>query len=167
MALRQVITWGDPRLKDKNQDVGDWTPELEQLAEDMFETLAAQEGAGLAAPQLGINIRLATVDISGGADPTKKIILINPEILREEGEQIGEEGCLSIPGVQEVLKRPMKVWVRNRKPNGEWEELEGEEFLARALCHEIDHLMGRLFVEYLGPVKRSIVQRRYQKKHRD
>ena len=167
MALRQVITWGDPRLKDKNQDVGDWTPELEQLAADMFETLAAQDGAGLAAPQLGINIRLAVVDISGGADPSQKRILINPEILREEGEQIGEEGCLSIPGVQEVLKRPMKVWVRSRKPDGSWEELEGEEFLARALCHEIDHLRGRLFVEYLGPVKRGIIQRKYQKQHRD
>ena len=167
MALRQVITWGDPRLKDKNQDIGDWTPELEQLAADMFETLAAQEGAGLAAPQLGININLAVVDIGGAAGQAQKIVLINPQILKEEGEQIGEEGCLSIPGVQEVLKRPMKVWVKNRKPNGEWEELEGEEFLARALCHEIDHLRGRLFVEYLGPVKRSIVKRKYQKQHMD
>ena len=167
MALRQVITWGDPRLKDKNQDIGDWTPELEQLAADMFETLAAQEGAGLAAPQLGININLAVVDIGGAAGQAQKIVLINPQILKEEGEQIGEEGCLSIPGVQEVLKRPMKVWVKNRKPNGEWEELEGKEFLARALCHEIDHLRGRLFVEYLGPVKRGIVKRKYQKQHRD
>jgi len=167
MAVRQVITWGDPRLKNKNQDVEDWTPDLDQLAADMFETLTAREGAGLAAPQVGINIRLAVIDVSGGADPAQKIVLINPEIIREEGEQIGEEGCLSIPGISEVIKRPMKVWVKNRKPDGDWEELEAEELQARAFCHEIDHLRGRLFVEHLGPVKRDIVQRKYQKQRRD
>jgi len=167
MAVRQVITWGDPRLKNKNLDVEDWTPELEQLVADMFETLAAQEGAGLAAPQLGINIRLAVIDVSGGVDPAQKVVLINPEIIREEGEQIGEEGCLSIPGIIEILKRPMKVWIKNRKSYGDWEELEAEELQARAFCHEIDHLKGRLFVERLGPVKRSIVQRKYQKQRRD
>ncbi|MDR2697676.1 MAG: peptide deformylase [Holophagales bacterium] len=167
MAVRQVITWGDPRLKNKNLDVEDWTPELDQLVADMFETLSAHEGAGLAAPQVGINIRLAVIDVSGGADPAQKIVLINPEIIREEGEQIGEEGCLSIPGVSEVLKRPMKVCVKSRKPDGAWEELEAEELQARAFCHEIDHLRGRLFVEHLGPVKRDIIQRKYQKQRRD
>ncbi|MDR0498144.1 MAG: peptide deformylase [Holophagales bacterium] len=167
MAVRQVITWGDPRLKNKNRDVEDWTPELDQLVADMFETTASQEGAGLAAPQVGINIRLAVVDVSSGADPAQKVVLINPEIIREEGEQIGEEGCLSIPGFTEVLKRPMKVWIKNRKPNGDWEELEAEELRARAFCHEIDHLHGRLFVEHLGPVKRNIIQRKYQKQRRD
>jgi len=167
MAVRQVITWGDPRLKSKNRDVGDWSSELDQLVADMFETLVAQEGAGLAAPQLGINIRLAVIDVSSGNDPAQKIVLINPEIVREEGEQIGEEGCLSIPGICEVLKRPMKIWVKNRKPDGICEELEAEELKARAFCHEIDHLRGRLFVEHLGPVKRSIVQRKYQKQRRD
>ena len=163
MTVRQVITWGDPRLKNKNVDVGDWTPELDKLVADMFETTIAQEGAGLAAPQVGLNINLAVVDVNTG----EKIVLINPEILREEGEQIGNEGCLSIPGVQEPLKRPMKVWVKNRKPNGAWEEVEGEGLFARALCHEIDHLKGRLFVEYFGPVRRSVIQRKYQKQRRD
>ncbi|MDR1841817.1 MAG: peptide deformylase [Holophagales bacterium] len=163
MTVRQVITWGDPRLKNKNVDVGDWTPDLDKLVADMFETTIAQEGAGLAAPQVGLNINLAVVDVNTG----EKIVLINPEILREEGEQIGNEGCLSIPGVQEPLKRPMKVWVKNRKPNGAWEEVEGEGLFARALCHEIDHLKGRLFVEYFGPVKRSVIQRKYQKQRRD
>jgi len=163
MSVRQVITWGDPRLKNKNEDVGNWLPELDELVSDMFETTIAQEGAGLAAPQLGININLAVVHVSAG----ERIVLINPEIIKEEGEQLGSEGCLSIPGVQETLKRPMKVLIKNRKPNGSWEEIEGEGLLARALCHEIDHLKGRLFVEYFGPVKRSVIQRRYQKQRRD
>lgn len=76
---------------------------------------------------------------------------------------MGPEGCLSIPGIREVLERPMKVWVKNRKPDGSWEEITGEELLARAFCHEIDHLRGRLFVEYFGPVKRQVIQRKYQK----
>jgi peptide deformylase len=163
MTVRQVLTWGDPRLKSKNADVGDWTPDLDRLVEDMFETTAAHEGAGLAAPQLGININLAVIDVGDG----KRMVLINPEIAREEGEQDGSEGCLSIPGVTELVKRPMKVWVRNRKPGGSWEEVEGEGTAARALCHEIDHLRGRLFVEYLGPVRRGLIQKKYQKQRRD
>ena len=163
MAVRTVITWGDPRLKIDSQDVGDWTPELDQLVEDMFETAIAEEGVGLAAPQVGINLNIAVIDTSSGQEPEKKIVLINPEIVRTEGTQVGQEGCLSIPGVHEVLERPQKVWAKNRRPDGSWEELVGEDLLARAFCHEIDHLRGRLFVEYFGPVKRSIIQRRYQK----
>lgn len=166
MAVRQVITWGDPRLKSKNQDVGEWSHELEQLVEDMFETMIALEGSGIAAPQLGININLAVIDTTGGTDSNQRVVLINPEILEEEGEQAGSEGCLSIPGIQENLKRPMRVRVKTRKPDGTYSEIEGQEFLARALRHEIDHLNGRLFVEYFGPVKRGIVQRKYQKMQR-
>ena len=162
MAVRQVLTWGDPRLKEKNADVGDWTPDLDKLVADMFETMVAQDGAGLAAPQLGINIRLAVVDVGDG----KKLVLINPEIVMEEGEQVGSEGCLSVPGITELIKRPMKVRVKTRKPNGSWDEIEGEGVTARALCHEIDHLRGRLFVEYLGPVKRGLVKRQYQKQRK-
>jgi len=163
MAVRQVLTWGDPRLKDKNSDIGDWTPELDKLVADMFETTLAQEGAGLAAPQLGININLAVIDVGDH----KKIVLINPVITKEEGEQEGSEGCLSIPGITELVKRPMKVWVKNRKPDGSWEEIEGEGITARAFCHEIDHLRGRLFVECLGPVKRRLIQSAYHKQRGD
>ncbi|MBS1784577.1 MAG: peptide deformylase [Acidobacteria bacterium] len=163
MAVREVVTWGDPRLKKDSEDVGAWTPELDQLVADMFETALAEEGVGLAAPQIGINLNLAVIDCSCGEDPSQKIVLINPEIVREEGVQVGPEGCLSIPGIREVLERPMKVWVKNRKPDGSWEEITGEELLARAFCHEIDHLRGRLFVEYFGPVKRQVIQRKYQK----
>ena len=165
MAVREVVTWGDPRLKKNSEDVGAWTPELEQLVEDLFETALAEEGVGLAAPQIGINLNLAVIDCSCGEDPDQRIVLINPEIVREEGLQVGPEGCLSIPGISEVLERPKKVWVKNRRPDGTWHELEGEDLLARAFCHEIDHLRGRLFVEYFGPVKRQVLQRRYQKHH--
>lgn len=163
MAVHEVVTWGDPRLKKDSEDVGAWTPELDQLVADMFETALAEEGVGLAAPQIGINLNLAVIDCSCGEDPAQKIVLINPEIVREEGQQVGPEGCLSIPGIREVLERPMKVWVKNRRPDGSWEEITGEELLARAFCHEIDHLRGRLFVEYFGPVKRQVIQRKYQK----
>ena len=166
MAVKPVITWGDPRLKINSADVGAWSPELDQLVEDLFETSLFEEGVGLASPQVGLNLNLAVIDTSCGADPSARIVLINPEIVRQEGSQVGPEGCLSIPGVHEVLERPKRVWVKNRKPDGSWEELEGEDLLARAFCHEIDHLRGRLFVEYFGPVKRQIIQRRYNKQQR-
>lgn len=165
MAVRPVITWGDPRLKANSQDVGEWTPELESLATDLFDTAIDEEGVGLAAPQVGINLNMAAIDVSCGADPEQKILLINPEIIREEGLQKGPEGCLSIPDIQEILERPQKVWVKNRRKDGTWEELVGEDLLARAFCHEIDHLRGRLFVEYFGPIKRQMIQRKYQKQH--
>jgi peptide deformylase len=145
-------------------DVGAWTPELEQFVADMFETTYAEEGLGLAAPQVGENLNIAVIDTSCGADPAARIVLINPEIVREEGSQVGEEGCLSIPGIHEVLERPKKVWVKTRTREGDWIEMEGEDLLARAFCHEIDHLRGKLFVEYFGPVKRGIIQRKYAKK---
>jgi peptide deformylase len=163
MAVRKVLTWGDPRLKINSSDVGDWTPELDQLVADLFETAQAEDGVGIAAPQVGVNLNIAVVDASCGADPAARIVLINPEIVRQEGSQIGSEGCLSIPGIHEVLERPKKVWVKNRLPDGTWVELEGEDLMARAFCHETDHLRGRLFVEYFGPVKRQILQRRYNK----
>ena len=166
MAVLPVLTWGDPRLKINSGDVGEWTPELEQLVADMFETTLDEEGLGLAAPQVGVNLNLAVIDCSCGEDPTQQIILINPEIAREEGVQYGTEGCLSIPGIREELERPQKGWIRNRAKDGTWHELEGEDLLARAFCHEIDHLRGRLFVEYFGPVKRSVLQRKYQKQQK-
>ncbi|HWQ08081.1 MAG TPA: peptide deformylase [Holophaga sp.] len=165
MAVRPVITWGDPRLKINSADVGEWTPELEQLVEDLSETGVEEEGVGIAAPQVGVNLNIAVIDPSSGSDPAQKIVLINPEIVRTEGSQVGPEGCLSIPGIHEVLTRPKKVWVKNRRRDGSWEELEGEDLLARAFCHEIDHLRGKLFVDYFGPVKRQILHRRFLKHH--
>jgi peptide deformylase len=166
MAVLSVLTWGDPRLKKNSLDVGDWTPELEQLVADLFETSLAEEGVGLAAPQVGVNLNLAVIDCSCGEDPAQQIVLINPEITLEEGVQVGSEGCLSIPGIREILERPQKVTIRNRGRDGSWHELVGEDLLARAFCHEIDHLRGRLFVEYFGPVKRQFLQKKYLKQAR-
>ena len=166
MSVLSVLTWGDPRLKKNSQDVGDWSPELEQLVADLFETSLAEEGVGLAAPQIGVNLNLAVIDCSCGEDPAQQIVLINPEIILEEGVQTGTEGCLSIPGIREILERPQKVTIRNRGRDGSWHELTGEDLLARAFCHEIDHLRGRLFVEYFGPVKRQFLQKKYQKQAR-
>jgi peptide deformylase len=166
MAVLQVLTWGDPRLKKNSLDVGAWTPELEQLVADLFETSLAEEGVGLAAPQVGVNLNLAVIDCSCGEDPAQQLVLINPEIILEEGVQVGSEGCLSIPGIREILERPQKVTIRNRGRDGSWHELVGEDLLARAFCHEIDHLRGRLFVEYFGPVKRQFLQKKYQKQAR-
>ena len=167
MAVRPVLTWGDPRLKQDSADVGDWTPELEALVTDLFETGYAEEGLGIAAPQVGVNLNIAVIDISCGEDPASRLVLINPEVLRGEGTQTGPEGCLSIPGIHEVLERPKQVWVKNRRRDGTWEELQGEDLMARALCHEIDHLRGRLFVEYFGPVKRQVIKRKYDKSRRE
>ena len=163
MTARPVITWGDPRLKINSADIGEWTPELERLVEDMFETGLEEEGVGLAAPQVGVNLNLVAIDTSSGEDPAQKLVLINPEIIRTEGTQVGQEGCLSIPGIHETLERPKKVWVKNRRRDGSWEELVGEDLLARAFCHEIDHLRGKLFVDYFGPVKRQILHKRFLK----
>ena len=167
MAARKVLTWGDPKLKINSSDVGEWSPELDQLVADLFETALAEDGVGIAAPQVGVNLNIAVVDSSVGADPAARIVLINPELVRQEGSQVGSEGCLSIPGIHEVLERPRQVWVKNRMPDGSWVELEGEDLMARAFCHEIDHLRGRLFVEYFGPVKRQILQRRYNKQRKE
>lgn len=166
MAVLSVLTWGDPRLKKNSLDVGDWTPELEQMVADLFETSLAEEGVGLAAPQIGVNLNLAVIDCSCGEDPAQQIVLINPEIILEEGVQVGSEGCLSIPGIREILERPQKVTIRNQGRDGTWHELVGEDLLARAFCHEIDHLRGRLFVEYFGPVKRQFLQKKYLKQAR-
>ncbi len=163
MAVLPVLTWGDPRLKINSQDVGEWTPELEQIVADLFETSLHEEGVGLAAPQVGVNLNLAVIDCSCGEDPEQKLVLINPEITQEEGSQVGPEGCLSIPGIREVLERPQKVTIRNRGRDGTWHELVGEDLKARAFCHEIDHLRGRLFVEYFGPVKRQFLQKKFLK----
>lgn len=166
MAVLPVLTWGDPRLKKNSKDIGEWTPGLDQLVADMFETALDEEGVGLAAPQVGVNLNLAVIDCSCGEDPEQKLILINPEITQEEGLQVGPEGCLSIPGIREELERPQKVTIRNRGRDGTWHELTGEDLLARAFCHEIDHLRGRLFVEYFGPVKRQFLQKKYLKQAR-
>ena len=139
------------------------TPELKQLVEDMFETMYAAKGVGLAAPQVGLSQRISVIDLSVGEDPQQKIVIINPEVISEEGKQTGEEGCLSIPGFREQVTRAQRVSVRAQNAQGETVELEGEELLARAFLHEIDHLNGILFLNHLSSLKRDIIRRKIRK----
>jgi peptide deformylase len=161
MTIRKVVTWGNPGLKIKSQDVGKWTKELDRLVADLFETAAVNDGVGIAAPQIGINLNIAVIDISCESNPSDKIILINPAIIDKNGSEFSTEGCLSVPGIYETVNRPKQVWIKNRKPSGFWEELKFESQLARIVCHEMDHLKGFLFVDYIGPTKRRLVQRHY------
>jgi peptide deformylase len=141
------------------------TPGLEQLVEDMFETMYASRGLGLAAPQIDVHKRLTVIDTSGGEPDTEpnKVVLINPEIIFKEGKQTGEEGCLSIPGFREEVRRAKRVKVRARNAKGEVIEADGEDLMARAMQHEIDHLNGILFLSHLSPLKREVIRRKIKK----
>jgi peptide deformylase len=141
------------------------TPELHQLIEDMFETMYASHGLGLAAPQIDVHQRLTVIDTSGGEADVEpnKVILINPEIVHKEGKQTGEEGCLSIPGFREDVRRHKRVTVRAHNVKGELFEVSGEDLMARAMQHEIDHLNGILFLAHLSPLKREVIKRKIKK----
>jgi peptide deformylase len=144
------------------------TPELETLIEDMFETMYASHGIGLAAPQIDIGKRITVIDVAGaeeGQEP-ERIVLINPEVIAKEGKQTGEEGCLSIPGFREPVSRAKKTTVRARNAKGETFEVAGEDLLARAFLHEIDHLNGILFINHLSSLKRDLIKRKIKKLQR-
>jgi peptide deformylase len=142
------------------------TPELDQLVEDMFESMYAAKGVGLAAPQIGIGKKISVIDISNGERPEDKIVLINPKILKAEGKQVGEEGCLSIPGFREQVRRGKRITARARNAKGVEFEITGEDLLARALIHEIDHLHGRLYIAHISPLKRDLMKRKIKKMQR-
>jgi peptide deformylase len=162
--VRKILKYGEPVLEQVADPVRDFaSPDLQRLIEDMFETMYASKGVGLAAPQVGIRQRLTVIDLSLGEDETKKLVLINPEIMAREGKQVGEEGCLSIPGFREPVSRANKVTVKAYNEKGESVELTGEELLARAFEHEIDHLNGKLFIHHLSTLKRDIIRRKIKK----
>jgi peptide deformylase len=163
MALREIIKIGHPTLSMKAETVERIDEEIVRLAQDMVETLHAAPGIGLAAPQVDVLKKLIVVDLSVGQNPDDLIVLVNPEVVDHEGEDISEEGCLSIPGIREKVKRPRRAIVRGLNLEGDEVEIEGEDLLARALCHEIDHLSGKLFIEYLSPLKRSFIRKKLKK----
>ena len=146
MALRTILTDGDPALHKVCRPVTQFDEKLHDLLDDMKETLAKANGAGLAAPQVGI-LRRAVIVVDANDEMLE---LVNPEIIAREGEQEGFEGCLSVPGRWGVVKRPMKAKVRAQDRNGNFFEVEGEEIVARCFCHELDHLDGHLFTELAG-----------------
>jgi peptide deformylase len=159
-----ITLYGQPVLETVAKPVTKFdTPELHKLLDDMFESMYAAKGVGLAAPQISIGERIVVIDLSVGEDPAKKIVLINPEVIHKEGTQIGEEGCLSIPGFREQVRRPKKVTVRAQDAKGKSFEMTGEDLLARAFCHETDHLNGRLYITHVSALKRDLIRRKVRK----
>ena len=161
----KIVKYGNPVLERRAEKVTNFnTPELRQLIEDMFETMYHAKGVGLAAPQIGLSLHLTVIDtqIDGEGAP-KPIVLINPEIIRKDGKQTGEEGCLSIPGFREQVTRAMVATVRAQDESGQWFETTGDDLLARAFQHEIDHLNGILFISHVSALKRDLIKRRIKK----
>ena len=166
MHYRVVRYLNNPILERPADPVTEFdTPELHQFVADMFETMYASHGVGLAAPQVDVSKRLTVIDITGGEEgqEPQQVVLINPEVVTKEGRQTGEEGCLSIPGFREPVTRAKKATVRAQNVKGEWFEITGEDLLARAMLHEIDHLNGVLFLAHLSSLKRDLIKRKIKK----
>jgi len=159
-----IVKYGDPVLEREADEVTDFgTPELEQFLEDMFESMYAAKGVGLAAPQIGFSRKISVIDISNAENPADKLVLINPQIVHVEGKQVGEEGCLSIPTFREQVKRAKRVTVRAQDAKGEFFEKTGEDLLARAFLHETDHLHGKLYISHISALKRDLIRRKVRK----
>jgi peptide deformylase len=162
-----IVKFGHPVLEREADNVNEFdTPELNKLLEDMFESMYAAKGVGLAAPQIGIGRKIAVIDVSNGQNPDDKLVLINPKIMQVEGKQVGEEGCLSIPGFREQVRRGRKVTIRAQNAKGEEFEMTGEDLLARAFLHETEHLMGRLYITHISALKRDLMKRKIKKLQR-
>jgi len=165
--IHSIVKYGDPVLETPTRDVEKFDEELQKLTDDMFESMYAAQGVGLAAPQIGVGLRVAVIDVSNGKNPEAKIVCANPEVTHAEGEQREEEGCLSLPGFRGYVARPQYVTIRAQDINGKEFEMRGEGLLARAFCHEIDHLNGTLFITHLGLLKRDLIKRKIRKLRKD
>ena len=162
-----IVKFGDPVLEREADSVMEFgTPELNQFLDDMFTSMYAAKGVGLAAPQIGIGKKIAVIDVSNGERPEDKLILINPSVVHVEGKQQGEEGCLSIPGFREQVRRGKRVTVHAQDAEGKEFELTGEDLLARALLHETDHLYGKLYITHISALKRDLMKRKIKKLQR-
>jgi peptide deformylase len=159
----EIVKYPDPVLEQKAEPVTEFDDKLAQFVEDMFESMYAAKGIGLAAPQVGVSKRITIIDLSFKEDSKDRIVLINPEIITREGKQYEEEGCLSLPDIREKVSRAAKVTVRAQDVKGEWFEMDGEELLSRAFQHEIDHLDGVLFFRRVSALKRDLILRRIRK----
>ena len=164
--LRPIVRYGAPGLQTPAQPVSEVTPELRTLIDDMVETMYAAPGVGLAAPQVGVPLRIAVIDLSLGKRGGELLTLINPEFVEREGMQLEEEGCLSLPGFNATVARPARALVRALDRSGEMRTIEGTGLLARALQHEMDHLDGVLFVDRLRGIKRDLIVRKVRKLER-
>jgi len=161
--IRPILKYGAPELRTVSRPVDPYGEDLEKIVKDMFDTMYGSPGIGLAAAQIGLNIRLATIDLSVGEDASQRIVICNPEIVSAEGEQKSDEGCLSLPEFSDTVARPLKLTVRGRNLSGDEITIEAEGLLARCFSHEIDHLNGILFVDHLSPLKRTLIRNKIKK----
>ena len=161
--VHPIVKYPDPVLSKRGADVTEFGPELAQFVEEMWASMYAAHGIGLAAPQIGVSKRITVIDVTFKERPDERVVLINPEVIEREGKQFEEEGCLSLPEIREKVQRAARVKVRAQDVNGEFFEAEGTELLARAMQHEIDHLDGILFIDRISALKRDLVKRRIRK----
>lgn len=166
MALREIVKWGDPVLHAPSAPVKEFDGSLATLVKDMVETMYAAPGIGLAAPQIGVPLRVIVIDLSVGEEKGALITVVNPEFVERDGEQRHEEGCLSVPGFGGTPVRPARVVVKGLDLDGKERVYTATDLLARAFCHEIDHIDGLLFVDRLTPLKRDLMKRKLRKKVR-
>ena len=158
-----IVKFGDPVLETAAAPVTEFDDKLKKLVDDMFESMYEAHGVGLAAPQIGISLHLAVIDVTFKEDPKAKIVLANPQIIKTEGRQTSSEGCLSLPEFRENVTRPKKVTVKAQDINGKWFEMTGEDLLARAFLHETDHLNGKLYISHVSGLKRDLIKRKIRK----
>lgn len=163
MSVLEIIKYGNPILTKKAETIKNIDKDIEDLAQKMIQIMWAAPGIGLAAPQVNRSTRLITVDLSVGENENNLFILINPELLQEEGEIIQEEGCLSIPEIQEKVIRPYRVVIKGIDLKGKEKTIEAEGLLARVFCHEIDHINGKLFIDHLSILKRNLIKKKLKK----
>jgi peptide deformylase len=165
--ILKIVKYPDPVLSRPAEPVTEFNDELRKLIADMFESMYAGQGIGLAAPQVGISKRFLVIDLSVGKEPKDKLVLINPEIIFSEGKVYEEEGCLSFPEIREKVTRHAKVRIRAQNERGKWFEMDGEEVLSRCFQHEIDHLDGMLFIYRMSALKRDLALRKIRKLQRE
>src|SRR5689334_4446814 len=158
-----IVKYGDPVLERPAEPVTNFDDDLKKLVDDMFESMYAAHGVGLAAPQIGISKRLAVIDVTFKEDPDAKLVLANPQIIHTEGRQSQNEGCLSVPEFRETVTRPRIVTIRAQDVNGKFYEKTGEDLLARAFLHETDHLNGKLYISHISALKRDFMKRKIRK----
>ena len=161
--IRPILKYGAGALHEKAAEVAAITPDVDALVNDMIDTMYAAPGVGLAAPQVGVPLRIFVVDVSVGRDPNALIVMINPEFLVREGMQLEEEGCLSLPGFEATVIRPTRAIVKGLDRDGAEHQREGTGLLARAFQHEMDHLDGKLFIDHLRGIKREVIVRKIKK----
>jgi peptide deformylase len=166
-VILKIVKYPEPVLQQPGEPVTEFNDELHRLVADMFETMYSAQGIGLAAPQVAVSKRVTVIDLSMVKDPAQKLVLVNPEIIFQQGRQYEEEGCLSFPEIREKVVRAAAVKIRAQDENGKWFEMDGTELLSRAFQHEIDHLDGMLFIFRMSGLKRDMTLRKIRKMQRE